>query len=67
MNKQHLIIDFGPSTLLLLCEMVLIVLKLTGHLTISWTIALLPIILVVMGTAVIIFVTFLKIIKNHLF
>lgn len=66
-NKTYLTIDLGPTTLIFLAEMILIVLKLTGHINVSWILALSPIIVLVGGAAIILFLTLIKLIKRHIF
>lgn len=67
MDKHHLVIDLGPSTLILLCELILIALKLSGVLGISWILTLLPVIVIVVGSALILFISFVRMLKRHFF
>lgn len=65
--KTRVILDFGPSTVIILAEMLLVVLKILGYINYSWTLVLSPIILVILGASVILFFTLIKIIKDNLF
>lgn len=65
--KTRVILDFGPSTVIILAEMLLVVLKILGYINYSWSLVLSPIILVILGASVILFFTLIKIIKDNLF
>lgn len=65
--KTRVILDFGPSTIIILAEMLLVVLKTIGYINYSWELVLSPIILVILGASVILFFTLIKIIKDNLF
>lgn len=65
--KTRVILDFGPSTVIILAEMLLVVLKILGYINYSWTLVLSPIILVIVGASLILFFTLIKIIKDNLF
>lgn len=65
--KTRVILDFGPSTIIILAEMLLVVLKILGYINYSWSLVLSPIILVILGASVILFFTLIKIIKDTLF
>lgn len=65
--KTRVILDFGPSTIIILAEMLLVVLKILGYINYSWSLVLSPIILVILGASVILFFTLIKIIKDNLF
>lgn len=66
-SKQHIVVDFGPSTIIMLSEIVLIGLKLMNYIPYSWTLVLSPIILVILGASTILFFTLIKLIKDNLF
>lgn len=66
-NKQHVLIDFGPSTVIILSELILITLKLMNQISYSWTLVLSPIILVILGASTILLFTLIKLIKDYLF
>jgi len=65
--KTRVILDFGPSTVIILAEMLLVVLKTLGYINYSWSLVLSPIILVILGASIILFFTLIKIIKDNLF
>lgn len=65
--KTRVILDFGPSTVIILAEMLLVVLKILGYIQYSWLLVLSPIILVIIGASLILFFTLIKIIKDNLF
>lgn len=65
--KSRVILDFGPSTIIILAEMLLVVLKILGYINYSWSLVLSPIILVIIGASLILFFTLIKIIKDNLF
>lgn len=66
-SKQHILIDFGPSTIIMLSELILIALKLMNYIPYSWTLVLSPIILVIAGATGILLLTLIKLIKDNLF
>lgn len=66
-TKTRVILDFGPSTVIILSELLLVVLKILGHINYSWTLVLSPIILTIVGASLILFFTLMKIIKDNLF
>lgn len=65
--KTRVILDFGPSTIIILAEMLLVVLKILGYINYSWSLVLSPIILVLIGASLILLFTLLKLIKDNLF
>lgn len=65
--KTRVILDFGPSTVIILAEMLLVALKIVGYINYSWTLVLSPIILVILGASTILFFTLIKVIKDNLF
>jgi hypothetical protein len=65
--KTRVIVDIGSSTILLLAELILVLLKITGYITYSWELVLSPIIVIVAGATFILLYTLLSLIKNHLF
>jgi len=65
--KTRVILDFGPSTVIILAEMLLVVLKILGYIAYSWSLVLSPIILVLIGASLILLFTLVKIIKDNLF
>jgi uncharacterized membrane protein len=65
--KTRVILDFGPSTVIILSELLLVILKILGHINYSWTLVLSPIILTIIGASLILFFTLVKIIKDNLF
>lgn len=66
-NKNHIVIDLGPTTMILLSELILITLKILNYISYSWTLVLSPIILVITGAAIIFLFTLLKLLKNYIF
>lgn len=64
---QHITVDLGPTSILVLAEFLLVTLKLMGHIGWTWPIVLAPIILVVAGASFILLFTLLKMIKDRLF
>jgi len=66
-DHRHITLDLGPSTLLMISELVLVSLKLMGHISVSWFLVLSPIVMVIGGAAVILLFTLLKFLKSHLF
>lgn len=67
MEKSHVVVDVGPSTIIVLCEIILIVLKLTSQIQYSWELILSPIILVIGGAVLILLSTLVKLLKSYLF
>lgn len=67
LTKQYVLVDLGPSTIIMLAELILITLKLLGHISYSWTLVLSPIILVILGASTILLFTLIKILKDNLF
>lgn len=65
--KTRVILDFGPSTVIILAEMLLVVLKILGYINYSWLLVLSPIILVIVGASLILLFTLIKLIKDNLF
>ena len=66
-NKQYMLVDLGPSTIIMLAELILITLKLMNQISYSWALVLSPIILVILGASIILFFTLIKVIKDNLF
>lgn len=66
-NKIHIVLDLGPTTMVMLAEILLISLKVLNYLTVSWVIILLPIIAISAVTSIIILITFFKTIKSYFF
>lgn len=66
-TKAHVILDLGPSTITVISEILLIGLKLLGHVQYSWELILSPILLVMLGAAIILLVSLVKMIKTHIF
>ena len=66
-NKQYMLVDLGPSTIIMLAELILITLKLMNQISYSWTLVLSPIILVILGASIILFFTLIEVIKDNLF
>jgi hypothetical protein len=66
-DKQHLIVDLGPFTTLLLCEIILILLKLTHHINFPWTLVLSPILLVILGSILIILRALFNLLRKTFF
>jgi uncharacterized membrane-anchored protein len=66
-NNTRVIVDFGPSTIIMLSELILIVLKILGYIQFSWELVLSPIILVIIGAVAVLLFTLIKIIKDNLF
>lgn len=67
LNKLHVVLDIGPSTIIILCELLLIALKLSNQIQYSWELILSPIILVITGATLVLLVTLVKLIKDYLF
>lgn len=65
--KQHIIVDVGPYSMLMGAELVLIVLKIMGYISYSWSLVLSPIMLTVLSASCILLFTFLKVLKNYFF
>lgn len=66
-SKQHIVVDIGPLTTLMIAELALIVFKFMNYISFSWLIVLSPILLLVTAAALIILYTLLKLIKDSLF
>jgi len=66
-TTSRIIVDFGPSTIIMLSEIILIVLKILGYIQFSWELVLSPIILVIVGAVTVLLFTLVKIIKDNLF
>lgn len=66
-RNTRVIVDLGPSTIIMLCELILIVLKILGYIQFSWELVLSPIILVIVGSVAVLLLTLVRIIKDNLF
>jgi hypothetical protein len=66
-QKSRVIIDFGPTTIIILSEIILIILKILNYINFSWELILSPILLAVLGAVLILLVTLITVIKNHIF
>jgi hypothetical protein len=66
-NHTHITLDLGPSTLLMLSELVLVALKLMGHIGASWLLVLSPIVMVIAGATVILLLTLIRVLTRNLF
>ena len=66
-NNHRVTIELGPSTLIFVSELVLIALKIMNYISVSWSIILIPIIVVVAWTTLIVLFTLLMSLKNYLF
>lgn len=66
-QKSRVIIDFGPTTIIILSEIILIILKILNYINFSWELILSPILLAVLGAVLILLVTLINVIKHHLF
>lgn len=67
-TKHHRVsVELGPNTLIFVCELVLITLKLMSYVTVSWTIVLMPIIVVIVWATLMLLFTMLVSLKNYLF
>jgi hypothetical protein len=66
-NKSHVVLDLGPSTVIVISEILLIVLKLSGHIQYSWELILSPILLVIFGAVLILLASLVKMIRTHIF
>jgi hypothetical protein len=66
-NNHRITIELGPSTLIFVAELVLIALKIMNYISVSWTIILIPIIVVITWTTLILLFTLLMSLKNYLF
>lgn len=66
-NKTHIILDFGATTLLMLAEIILVVLKVLGYINFAWLIVVSPLLVIIIGAAAIMLVTFLNLIKEYIF
>jgi hypothetical protein len=64
---QRITVDLGPSTIILLSELILIALKMMQYISYSWTLVLSPVILVLVGAVLILLFTLTKMLKEHLF
>jgi hypothetical protein len=66
-NNTHVTLDLGPTTLLMLSEIVLVALKLMGHINVSWLLVLSPIVMVVAGATIILLVTLIRVLSRNIF
>jgi uncharacterized membrane-anchored protein len=66
-SSTRITIDLGASTIIMLSELILIVLKILGYIPFSWELVLSPIILVLIGSVTVLLFTLIKIIKDNLF
>lgn len=66
-RHQRITVDLGPSTVILLSELILITLKMMNYISYSWTLVLSPVILVIAGAVLILLFTLIKLLKDHLF
>lgn len=66
-TSSYRMVDIGPTTILFLSVILLTTLKLLGHINLSWYMILSPVIVVVVGAALIIFYTLIKMLKNYFF
>jgi hypothetical protein len=66
-TKTHVVVDLGPSTIIVLSEILLIIIKLMEYINYSWEVILLPILLVIAGSTIILLSTLFKMLKNHIF
>jgi hypothetical protein len=66
-QKSRVIVDFGPTTIIILSEIILIILKILNYINFSWELILSPILLAVLGAVLILLVTLITVIKNHIF
>jgi hypothetical protein len=66
-NKNHVIVDIGPYTILMISELVMILLKVMNYINYSWLLVLSPIVLIVAAASVILLFTFFRILKEHMF
>jgi hypothetical protein len=65
--KTYIVLDFGPSTIIVISEIILIILKMMKYVDYSWQLVLSPIILVIVGATFVLLLTLIKIIKDNLF
>lgn len=65
--KTHVVLDFGPSTIIIISEIILIILKMMKYVDYSWPLVLSPIILVIVGATFVLLLTLIKLIKDNLF
>jgi hypothetical protein len=66
-TKTHITVDFGPSTVIILSELLLVALKTLNYIQLSWMIVLSPILLVICGATLILLFTLIKLIKEYIF
>lgn len=66
-SSNYRMVDIGPTTILFLSVLLLTTLKILGHIGLSWYMILSPVIVVVIGSALIIFYTLVKMLKNYFF
>jgi len=66
-TSNYRMVDIGPTTILFLSVLLLATLKILGHIGLSWYMILSPVIVVVVGSALIIFYTLVKMLKNYFF
>jgi hypothetical protein len=66
-SKNHVIVDIGPYTILMISELVMILLKVMNYINYSWLLVLSPIVLIVAAASVILLFTFFRLLKEHLF
>lgn len=65
--KTHIVVDLGPSTVLIISQIILLTLKIMNYIQFSWTLILSPIIMVIGIAVVVLFFTLLQVIKDNLF
>jgi len=66
-NQHRISVELGPNTLIFVCELVLITLKLMSYVTVSWTVVLIPIIVVIAWATLMLLFTMVLSLKNYLF
>ena len=66
-NHTHITLDLGPSTLLMLSELVLVTLKVMGYVQVSWLLVLSPIVMVVAGATIILLITLIRVLTRNIF
>jgi hypothetical protein len=66
-NNHRITVELGPTTLIFISELVLIALKMMNYIQVSWTIILIPIIVVIAWTTLMLLFTLVMSLKNYLF
>lgn len=66
-STSRITVDLGPTTLIMLSELILITLKLLEKINVSWLFVLSPIILVLGGASLILLLSLLSALRKRIF